>query len=226
MTGFILATKTKQTSGFDEAKNRQTQTLLKINPCFVTQIKTLKTDGYQAIVFGVASKKASSISKVISGQSKKAGIENPLSFYTEIRFTSQKEEIQDNEKLGLKINEQVFFPGDQLNAEKLFVPKDKVQVSGVTKGKGFAGVVKRHGFAGGPKTHGQSDRWRAPGSIGSGTTPGRIWKGKKMAGRMGGDYKTVKGLKVVEVKADSILLSGLVPGSIGSIIKIVKTKNG
>ena len=222
MTGFILATKIKQTSGYDEAKNRQALTLLKVSPCYVTQVRTLKTDGYQAIVIGIANKKASNISKVISGQSTKAGIKTPLSFYTEVRFKNPVEEITENDKVGLKINEQVFFAGDELSPEKLFSPKDEVQVSGTTKGKGFAGVVKRHGFHGGPKTHGQSDRWRAPGSIGSGTTPGRVFKGKKMAGRMGGEFKTIKGLHVIEAKDSSILLQGLVPGPIGGVIKIVK----
>lgn len=96
----------------------------------------------------------------------------------------------------------------------------KVDVKGVTKGKGFAGVVKRWGFAGGPKTHGQSDRLRAPGSIGAGTDPGRVLKGKRMAGRMGGDQMTVKNKMIVDRKDNYILVSGAVPGSKGSQVLI------
>jgi large subunit ribosomal protein L3 len=97
-----------------------------------------------------------------------------------------------------------------------------VDVSGNSKGRGFAGVVKRHGFRGGPKTHGQSDRHRAPGSIGAGTTPGRVWKGQKMAGRMGGKRITVQNLEVVEVIADRnlILVKGSVPGARNTLLQI------
>ena len=101
---------------------------------------------------------------------------------------------------------------------------DKVKISGKSKGKGFAGVVKRWGFRGGPRTHGQSDRERAPGSIGAGTDPGRVWPGKKMAGRMGGKRVTVKGLEVVEVDEDSkvIKVAGSVPGPRNAVLEIRK----
>ena len=100
-------------------------------------------------------------------------------------------------------------------------------VTGVSKGKGFAGVVKRHHFSGGPKTHGQSDRWRAPGSIGQGTTPGRVYKGKKMAGRMGGEKKTVKGLKILEIQeeANKVAILGMLPGRSGSLVTITREVN-
>lgn len=101
---------------------------------------------------------------------------------------------------------------------------DMVYVKGVTKGKGFQGVVKRWGFAGGPKTHGQSDKHRHPGSIGSGTTPGRVWKGKKMAGRMGGDNVTVKNIQIVSINKEEgiIALKGAIPGSRNSLVTIIK----
>lgn len=101
---------------------------------------------------------------------------------------------------------------------------DKVKITGISKGKGFAGVVKRWKFAGGPRTHGQSDRERAPGSIGQTTTPGRVYKGKKMAGRMGGKKVTIKGLKVVEIKPEEKLLvvKGLIPGNKGSFVRVSK----
>lgn len=99
---------------------------------------------------------------------------------------------------------------------------DLVKVTGTSKGKGFAGVVKRWGFAGGPRTHGQSDRERAPGSIGQSTTPGRVYKGKKMAGRMGQETATLKNLEILEVLENSLLIKGLVPGVKGTKLTIIK----
>jgi large subunit ribosomal protein L3 len=112
-----------------------------------------------------------------------------------------------------------FKIGDDIKSVQ-FVAGDKVVVSGISKGKGFAGVVKRYGFAGGPKTHGQSDRLRAPGSIGAGTDPGRVLKGKRMAGRMGQDKITLLDREVVDVKDSLILVKGPVPGSKGDLIAI------
>ncbi len=109
--------------------------------------------------------------------------------------------------------------GDELKTED-FNAGDKVVVTGISKGKGFAGVVKRWGFAGGPKTHGQSDRHRAPGSIGAGTTPGRVLKGKKMAGRMGSDTITLADRKIVDIKDTLLLLKGPIPGAKGDLVAI------
>lgn len=109
--------------------------------------------------------------------------------------------------------------GDEIKPE-IFEVGEKVVVSGISKGKGFAGVVKRWGFAGGPKTHGQSDRHRAPGSIGAGTDPGRVLKGKKMAGRMGSEKVTLKNKEIVEINENYILLSGPVPGANGELVAI------
>ena len=103
----------------------------------------------------------------------------------------------------------------------VFKEGDKVTVTGVSKGKGFQGGVKRHGFAGGPKTHGQSDRWRAPGSVGQTTTPGRVYKGKRMAGRMGNDTVTVKNLLVVGVAEDHLIVKGVIPGARTSLVTVV-----
>ncbi len=113
--------------------------------------------------------------------------------------------------------EEGIKPGDELKSE-MFAIGDKVTVSGVSKGKGFAGVVKRWHFAGGPRTHGQSDRERAPGSIGAGTDPGRVLKGKKMGGRMGQDKITLKNREIIDIKDNLILLLGPVPGSKGDIV--------
>lgn len=114
--------------------------------------------------------------------------------------------------------------GDKITVS-IFAPGDEVKVTGVTRGRGFAGVVKRWGFAGGPKTHGQSDRHRAPGSIGAGTTPGRVFKGKKMAGHMGAQQLTIRGLEVIEVNTAKNLLvvNGSVPGAKNGFLVIEKT---
>lgn len=111
--------------------------------------------------------------------------------------------------------------GQALAPETILTPGTIVAVQGITKGKGFAGVVKRYGFAGGFKTHGQSDRHRAPGSIGQGTTPGRVHKGKKMAGRMGGDTQTVKNLTVLALDGQDIWVSGPVPGHKGALLTLI-----
>lgn len=114
--------------------------------------------------------------------------------------------------------------GDLLKATAVFKPGDVVDVIGTSKGKGYAGVVKRHHFKGGPRTHGQSDRERAPGAIGSTTTPGRVYKGKRMAGRMGQDRVTIKNLQVVSVDDNYLLVKGLVPGSLNSLVMIKKVR--
>lgn len=112
--------------------------------------------------------------------------------------------------------------GDVINPESSFDIGDKVVVTGISKGKGFQGVVKRWGFAGGPKTHGQSNKLRAPGSIGAGTTPGRVLKGKRMAGRMGGDTVTIKGVEILDIKENLLVLSGPIPGAKGKLIAVYK----
>lgn len=116
-------------------------------------------------------------------------------------------------------------PGTIISAGDVFKPGDLVKVTGISKGKGFAGVVKRHHFKGGPRTHGQSDRERAPGSIGQTTTPGRVYKGKRMAGRMGGERTTIKNLQILDVDSEknTLVIKGLVPGGRNSLLIIKKT---
>ena len=116
--------------------------------------------------------------------------------------------------------------GEVINATEVFKPGDVIDVTGISKGKGFAGVVKRHHFKGGPRTHGQSDRERAPGSIGQTTTPGRVYKGKRMAGRMGHERVTIKNLEIVEVipEKNILLIKGAVPGARNSLL-IIKNNN-
>lgn len=112
--------------------------------------------------------------------------------------------------------------GETIGPASIFKPGDMINVTGISKGKGFAGVVKRHHFKGGPRTHGQSDRERAPGAIGSTTTPGRVYRGKRMAGRMGHEKVTVKNLQVVFVDNNFILIKGLVPGGVNTLLMLKK----
>lgn len=141
-----------------------------------------------------------------------------------------------NALLGKKINQSQRFlsdgtripvteiqvSGEMPKAPDVLKPGDIIDVIGVSKGKGFAGVVKRHHFKGGPRTHGQSDRERAPGSIGQTTTPGRVYKGKRMAGRMGHGRVTIKNLKIVDVSDTALFIKGLIPGPKNSLVMVKK----
>jgi large subunit ribosomal protein L3 len=202
----ILGRKIGQSQMFASDGKRKTVTLITAGPCYVTQIKEIEKDGYSAIQLGL-------------GQ-RKAGIKKTPRFLVEIR--NPKSEIRKNgeQETG---NGQLKL-GQEITVDKVFSVGDTVKVSGIAKGKGFAGVVKRWKFKGGPRTHGQSDRERAPGSIGQGTTPGRVFKGKKMAGRMGGGRVSVRGLKVLKVEKDKnlIVVSGLVPGARKGLLEIYK----
>jgi large subunit ribosomal protein L3 len=177
-------------------------TVLEVGPCVVTQIRTRERDGYEAVQLGYGAKKR--LNEPEKGHLKAANAGN-LRYLREFKANGT-DEIRVGQKLGVE----------------LFKAGDRVNVSGTSKGRGFAGVVKRHGFSGGPKTHGQSDRHRAPGSIGSGTTPGRVLKGLKMAGHMGDKRVTVRNLEVIETNpARGILLvRGAVPGGTDRLIEI------
>jgi large subunit ribosomal protein L3 len=188
-------------------------TKVNAGPCTVTQIKKMEPDGYWAVQLGFSSKKAKNTSKPLQGHLKRTSQEN--------KFPRYLREVKLKEEPEAKV-------GDQIKVSDIFNVGDVVAVSGVSKGKGFAGVVKRHHFRGGPRTHGQSDRERAPGSIGQTTTPGRVYRGKKMAGRMGGEKVTVKNLHIISINSESneIEISGQVPGNPGSLISINKIKSG
>ena len=188
-------------------------TWITVGPCVVTQIKNPDTDGYWAVQLGFGKKEIKNITKPLQGHLRGVTQEKKAPrFLREIRLEAKPD----------------FKVGDVLKLVDVFKIGDLVNVTGISKGKGFAGVVKRWHFAGGPKTHGQSDRLRAPGSIGQGTTPGRVYKGKHMAGRMGQDRITVKNLIVAEMDSekDKIALSGPVPGSTGSLLLIKKVASG
>jgi large subunit ribosomal protein L3 len=182
-------------------------TKVQITPNTVLTIKTVDIDGYSAVQIGTGMKKHTS--KAMMGHVKKANMTHVPSLIKEVRTNdTDLPEV-----------------GSELKVEELFEVGDIVQVTGTSKGKGFAGVMKRHNFRGGPRTHGQSDRERAPGSIGQTTTPGRVYRGKRMAGHMGVEQVTIKNITVVAVDAStqSLLIDGLVPGGRNSMLVIKKT---
>ncbi|MFA9288831.1 MAG: 50S ribosomal protein L3 [Weeksellaceae bacterium] len=221
MAGFILGTKKDQTQMFDEKGNRIPVTTIVTSPCYIVDIKNTDTDGYMSIKLGYGQAKRNG--KSVAGQLKKAGIETPLRFMKEMRMRvlpANVEFVTEEQKKGIKVGENTLFIGDEVKPMMLFQIGDIIDVTGTSKGKGFQGVVRRHGFRGGPRTHGQSDRERAPGSLGSGTTPGRVFKGLKMAGRMGGDTITVQNLMVIAADETTLTVKGLVPGHKGSMVEV------
>jgi large subunit ribosomal protein L3 len=203
----IIGRKLGMTRIFGERGKAIPVTVIEAGPCYVTQVKTEDTDGYNAVQLGFDETKEKRVTKPVLGHLKKAGVK-PLRVLREFRDFELEGELQ----LGQEIRVDIFKEGD------------KVSVTGFTKGRGFAGVVKRHGFGGGPKTHGQSDRWRAPGSIGQSSFPSRVLKGLRMAGRMGNTRVTVKNLEVVKVDPENNLLviKGAIPGAIKGIVTIRK----
>jgi large subunit ribosomal protein L3 len=198
---FILGKKIEMTQRFKEDGTVIPVTLLTAGPCKITQVKTKTKDGHDAVQIGFDSVKK--IKKPQSGHLK--DLEN-FRHLREIRVEKPEEY-----KRGQEIVASVFVPGD------------KVKVIGTSKGKGFAGVVKRHGFHGHPPTHGHKDAERMPGSIGAGGVQ-RVFKGMRMAGRMGGERITVKNLVVVEVdtKNNLLVLKGAVPGARGALVIITQ----
>lgn len=196
------------TSVFDEKGNAVGVTVVELGPNVVTQVKTVDSDGYNAVQLAFGEAKAKNTSKAMLGHFKKAGYDGALSQVAEFRDMSIIKNL-----------------GESVNVADVFKEGDKVQAVGTSKGKGFQGVVKRHGFGGvGESTHGQHNRLRAPGSIGASSFPSKVFKGMRMAGRMGGDTITVKNLKVVKVFAEQnlLLLKGAVPGHKGAYLIIEK----
>jgi len=183
-------------------------TLIEAGPCHVTQRKTTERDGYSAVQVGFGPASRRRVTKGEAGHLGRADV--PLLRYLrEFRVRPEEE----------------YEPGQVLDVS-IFTPGERVDVTGISKGRGFAGVVKRHGFRGGPKTHGQSDRHRAPGSIGSTTTPGRVVKGMKMAGHMGNARTTVSGLEVVFVDPERNIIGvhGGVPGAAQGLVVIKEAR--
>jgi large subunit ribosomal protein L3 len=202
----ILGKKVGMTQVFDERGEVIPVTVIEAGPCFVAQIKTVERDGYTAVQMGFEEAKPKHLTSPQLQHLEKSNLP-PLRYLREFRLPT--EDLARFEE-GQKVTVDIFDVGEY------------VDVIGTSKGRGFAGVVKRHGFRGGPKTHGQSDRHRAPGSIGACTTPGRVFKGMRMAGRMGGERVTVQGLKVVLVDPERNLLAvqGAVPGARNGLLMI------
>ncbi len=200
----IIGKKVGMTTLYDEQGKQLACTVIQAGPCVVTQVKTKDTDGYNALQVAFDDKKEKNTSAGEKGHFAKAN-------------TTPKRKVVEFRDFDL--NKAI---GETITAE-LFVKGDKVEATGTSKGKGFQGVVRRHGFSGvGMATHGQHNRLRAPGSIGACSTPSRVFKGIRMRGQMGVDTVKVKNLKVHEVMADKnlIILTGAVPGSIGSYVVI------
>lgn len=182
-------------------------TVVEVGPCTVTQIKTIEIDGYQALQVGFGNRKESRTNKPLAGHFKKSG-DQFFKFLREFEVDNPSE----------------YTVGQVLTLD-MFKVGERVEVSGTTKGRGFAGTVKRHGFSLGPKTHGSRNH-RLPGSIGCSAWPAKVFKGKKMPGHYGVDRKTVRNLEIVDVRADEnvILIKGAVPGFKTGMLEIKKPK--
>jgi large subunit ribosomal protein L3 len=202
----IIGKKVGMTQIFDDRGEVIPVTVIEAGPCFVAQVKTVERDGYTAVQMGFEEAKPKRLTRPQLQHLQKSDLP-PLRHLREIHVG--EEDLAD------------FAEGGKVTVD-IFEEGEYVDVTGTSKGRGFAGVVKRHGFRGGPKTHGQSDRLRAPGSVGACTTPGRVFKGKRMAGRMGGERVTVQGLQVVLVDAERNLLAvkGAVPGAKNGLLLI------
>jgi large subunit ribosomal protein L3 len=203
----LIGKKLGMTSVYTEAGRNVACTVLELGPCSVAQVKTEVVDGYSAVQLGFGEKKEKHTSAALQGHFKKAGITNK-------RKLKEFKGFVDLPDVGV-----------ELKAADVFEIGDFVDVSATSKGKGFQGVVKRHGFGGvGQATHGQHNRLRAPGSIGACSTPSRVFKGMKMAGRMGGQKVKIQNLEVLKIIADKnlILVTGSVPGANNSIVIVEK----
>ncbi len=204
----ILGKKVGMTQIFNEHGDAIPVTVIEAGPCYVTQVRTVENDGYSAVQLGFEETKPQRLTKGEKGHLARNDLP-PLRYLREFRV--REDELPEE---GQRVLVDVFEVGDF------------VDVVGRSKGRGFAGVMKRHGFGGGPQTHGQSDRQRAPGSIGSTTTPGRVWKGQRMAGRMGNARVTAQNLRVEMVDAERNLLAvrGSVPGAKGGLVMVKQAR--
>jgi large subunit ribosomal protein L3 len=203
----LLGQKIGMTSVYNEKGDLVPVSVIKAGPCKIVSIRTKEKDGYHALQLGFGEKKEKRVSKPVLGQFKKNELA-PLKVLREFKFSSEQE----------------FKIGDEINVS-IFAEGEKIKVRAKSKGKGFQGVMRRHGFGGvGGATHGQSDRLRAPGSIGASSYPSRVFKGQKMAGRMGFENVTILNLKVFKIipEQNLILVRGAVPGAINTIVELLK----
>ena len=203
----LLGQKIGMTSVYDDHGDLVPVSVIKAGPCKIVSIRTKEKDGYHALQLGFGEKKEKRVSKPVLGQFKKNELA-PLKVLREFKFPPEQE----------------FKVGDEINVS-IFIEGEKIKVRAKSKGKGFQGVMRRHGFKGvGGATHGQSDRLRAPGSIGASSYPSRVFKGQKMAGRLGYENVTISNLKIFKVipEQNLILVRGAVPGAINSIVELLK----
>ena len=202
---FSLGKKLGMTRFFDENGNHVPATLIQIGPCWITQVKSKSTDGYEAVQIGFGLARAKVLNGPRLGQLKKVGLE-PLRHVREFR-------VEDT--AGYK-------PGEILSADR-FKAGQRVTVSGLSKGRGFAGVIKRHGFASPNASHGTHEYHRHPGAVGAHTDPGRLWKGLRLPGHMGNQRVTTKDLRILKVDAEQnlMLIKGAVPGAKNGLVAIV-----
>jgi large subunit ribosomal protein L3 len=199
---FILGTKDRMTQVFDAQGVVHPATILRVTPLTVTQVKTEETDGYEAVQVATGAQKPERVAKA---NRTKGSFKHVKEF---------RPNVHNNETIA-GLTKGTVIPAS------VFAPGDTVAVSAVSKGKGFQGVVKRHGFSGGPRSHGNKDIERAPGSIGAGGMQ-RVFKGVRMAGRMGSDRITVKNLTILQVNEaeNLILISGAIPGRKGTLVEV------
>ncbi len=205
MIGEIIGTKIGMTQIFDGEGKAIIVTAILAGPCWITQMKSIKKDGYSAVQLGFGEKKEAKINKPQREHFKKNNIK-PLGTLKEFRV----KDIKDYQ-IGQEIKVDLFKEGDL------------VDITGISKGKGFQGVIKRHGFKGGRASHGSTFH-RAPGSIGASSCPSRVFKGTKMPGRMGGEQRTMKKLKIIKIDVENnlIMVKGSIPGSRKNIVIIKK----
>ncbi len=206
MTG-LLGRKIGMTSFVNEQGTAVPCTLLEVGPCVVTQVKTPDIDGYQAVQIAFDPISANRVTKPLQGHFQKAGVQ-PHRIIREIKSVEQE-----------------VKPGDVLTVADIFEEGEFVDVVGTSKGKGFTGVVKRHGFAGvGGRTHGQHNRERAPGSLGASSFPSRVFKGKRMAGRMGNQRVKAINLQVIRIIPEKhiLVVKGSVPGPRNGYVMVLK----
>ena len=204
----IIGRKVGMTQLFQKDGTVAAATVIKAGPCVVLQAKTAQADGYEAVQIGLVEEKPAKVTNALAGHYTKAGNVPPTRLRREVKLAPGAEAVK---------------PGDQVLVGGVFKDGERVDVIGISRGKGFQGVMKRHNFRGGAATHGSMFH-RAPGSIGASSFPSRVVKGMRAAGRMGGDQVTTRNLKVVQVDTENnlLLLRGAVPGAPGTYIIVRK----
>jgi large subunit ribosomal protein L3 len=204
----IIGRKVGMTQLFQKDGTVAAATVIKAGPCVVLQAKTAQADGYEAVQIGLVEEKPAKVNKALAGHYTKAGNVPPTRLRREVKLAPGAEAVK---------------PGDQVLVGGVFKDGERVDVIGISRGKGFQGVMKRHNFRGGAATHGSMFH-RAPGSIGASSFPSRVVKGMRAAGHMGSDRVTVRNLKVVQVDAENnlLLLRGAVPGAPGTYLVVRK----